>query len=557
MNGKMSAKSAALLVFLGFTGTAARGYITLGEAKRTIHNGEVVSVLTVAYSPDGRVLATGGSDGTINLWDVATGRRSRTLSGHMGRVKGIAFSPDGRTLASGSWDKTVRLWDLATGRELRMFTGAEKLVNSVAFSPDGRTLASASWDGTVRLWDARSGRQKRQLGELSGLQVNVVAFSPDGRLLVSGSADGMARLWDVKTGRLRSTWKASPSGVENAVFSPDGRTLATARGTYMAVGLWDVRKGVEKLVLQGHQAEVSALAFSPDGRTVASGSGDKTIRLWDARSGRAERVWNDGSWISAVAFSPDGRTLAAAGALDNTVHLYSMAEEVADAPPSQDRAASEQNEPVVMNLVVDDSSLEMRPGWALGSAYYLPSLRLQALHAFDGGAVHVEIARWPLKLTPEESARKLKRVQAWAAPSAISTRLLQNGIKFHYLTSIQPIGRLGARHNVLDGFFADGEKNYYVSAIAEERLVSDKQFISALPGIFDVLGTWKSARKKTAPDEAQPPSDDRSRVRKLYLSGVSSLQRGDTEQARRAWTEAARLAPSDPDIKAALDRVNR
>ncbi len=153
-------------------------------------------VFSVAFSPDGRLLASGSDDETIKLWEVATGREVRTLEGHFGVVFSVAFSPDGRLLASGSWDATIKLWEVATGREVRTLTGHTSYVWSVAFSPDGRLLASGSDDKTIKLWEVATGREVRTIkGHTS--YVWSVAFSPDGRLLASGSYDKTIKLWYV------------------------------------------------------------------------------------------------------------------------------------------------------------------------------------------------------------------------------------------------------------------------------------------------------------------------------------------------------------------------
>ena len=194
-------------------------------------------VRCVAFSLDGRLLATGGDDRTARLWDPATGEHRRTLPGHHGPVRGVAFSPDGRLLATASDDGTARLWDPATGEHRRTLPGHDSTVLGLAFSLDGRLLATASWDRTARLWDPATGEHRRTLTGHDG-EVTGVAFSPDGRLLATAGGDGTARLWDPATGEHRHTLTGHSGGVGAVAFSPDGRLLATAGGDGTA-RLWD------------------------------------------------------------------------------------------------------------------------------------------------------------------------------------------------------------------------------------------------------------------------------------------------------------------------------
>jgi predicted NACHT family NTPase len=194
-------------------------------------SGHTDYVNSVAFSPDGRLLASGSSDKTIKLWDVATGSLVRTLSGHTWSVFSVAFSPDGRLLASGSY-REIKLWEVATGSEVRTLSGHVSDVTSVAFSPDGRLLASGSFDTTINLWDVATGSLVRTLPD-SRASVYSVAFSPDGRLLASGSLEETIKLWDVTTGSLVRTLTGHTDsvyfrGVQSRRAAPGFRLLRAA-----------------------------------------------------------------------------------------------------------------------------------------------------------------------------------------------------------------------------------------------------------------------------------------------------------------------------------------
>ena len=277
-------------------------------------------VRSLAFSPNGRTIASGSGGGTIRLWDVATGTYRRTLAGHTGWVSSVAFSPDGNTLASGSSDKTIRLWNVDTGTHTRTLKGHTTFVRSVSFSPDGQTLASGSSDKTIRLWNVATGTYRRTLAGHTGW-VSSVAFSPDGNTLASGSSDKTIRLWNVDTGTHTRTLAGHTDWVNSVAFSPDGNMLASGswNGT---IRLWNVATGTHNRTLKGHTNFVRSVAFSPDGQMLASGSGDKTIRLWNLHTGKCQRtLTGHKGWVSVVAFSPDGNTLAS-GSEDKTIRLW-------------------------------------------------------------------------------------------------------------------------------------------------------------------------------------------------------------------------------------------
>ena len=274
-------------------------------------------------SPDGKILA-GSNAGAVQLWDVATRRPiGHPLIG-TSPIWPAVFSPDGKTLATGSDDGTVQLWDVATRRPIgHPLTGTTGPDFSVVFSPDGKTLASGSGDGTVRLWDLASGRQ---IGDLLTGRTNwagSVVFSPDGKTLATGNADGTVRLWDLASDRQIGDPLTGHTGpVFSVVFSPDGKTLASGSGDG-TVRLWDAATGRP---LTGHSGILTKVALSPDGKTLATGNADGTVRLWDLATGRqiGNPLAGHTGPVTKMAFSPDGKTLAS-GSNDGTVRLWDVA----------------------------------------------------------------------------------------------------------------------------------------------------------------------------------------------------------------------------------------
>ncbi|HKB37932.1 MAG TPA: serine/threonine-protein kinase, partial [Gemmataceae bacterium] len=299
-------------------------------------------VLCAAFAPGNEILALACDDGKVRLWNLSTDQPRAILSGHTRRVWSVAFSPDGKTLASvsGDWEQRqepgeVKLWDVPTSKLLRNLGRHSAVAFSVAFSPDGKLLASGGWDHVVRLWDPLRGKQVAVLTGHEGA-VRSVTFSPDGRTLASGSFDGTVRLWDIATRKPRLIVTCEGHEVNCVAFSPDGKTLATAemvpredrdtRPDWDAIQPGQVRllnttTGKEFRVLRGPRGMILSVAFAPDGRTLASGGGSWSffgeVTLWDDSGKERLTLNNHARWVECVAFSPDGRTLVSTGGTPN------------------------------------------------------------------------------------------------------------------------------------------------------------------------------------------------------------------------------------------------
>jgi WD40 repeat protein len=276
-------------------------------------------VLWVAWSPDGRRLATASSDRTVRIWDADSGNELAVLHGHDDWVRGVAWSLDGRRLASASGDRTARIWDASNGNELAVLNGHDDTVRAVAWSPDRQHLATASHDNTAKIWDANNGGQLVTLRHDSW--VREVGWSPDGKRLATASSDRTARIWDTDNGDQLVTLRGHEGAVRAVAWSPDGQHLATASHDRTA-RIWDGNNGGQLVTLRGHDGWVQGVAWSPDGRQLATASDDRTIRIWDTRgSCEVAVMYSHHSWVQGVVWSPDGRQLAT-GSTDGLARIW-------------------------------------------------------------------------------------------------------------------------------------------------------------------------------------------------------------------------------------------
>jgi WD40 repeat protein len=318
-DGRLVASSSEDHTIKLWDSTAQREPLTL--------RGHTDIVWCVAFSPDSRRLASIGEDRAIKVWDVATAKESWSLAlpggdRSDGITHGIAFSPDGRWLATTDWDRTVRVRDAGTGKEVTALRGHQTPVVSVAFSPDGRRLASGSMHGTIKVWDAATGQEVFTLtGHFN--HAWQVAFSPDGRRLASAGWDTTIKVWDLDAGREAFELRGHSNFVTGVAFRPDGRRLASASWDN-TLKVWDLATHQEVLTLRGHTKEVEGVAFSPDGRCLASAGDDQTVKVWDAsRSHEALAPGGHGKAVPRVALHPDGKRLASAG--DSRIKLWDIA----------------------------------------------------------------------------------------------------------------------------------------------------------------------------------------------------------------------------------------
>jgi WD40 repeat protein/tetratricopeptide (TPR) repeat protein len=301
-----------------------------GQTAQHLGNREVLRLIgyegpvrSVAVTPDSQYVVSGSEGGTVQVWDLATGKNVRRFTGHEDTVTSVAVTPDGQYVVSGSDDETVRLWELATGQEVRRFTGHWSSVCSVAVTPDGKYVVSGSDDKTVRLWELATGKKVRQfMGHW--LSVHSVAVTPDGKYVVSGTGrlfggERTVHLWDLATGKEVRRFTGHEWGVSSVAVTPDGKYVVSGSWDN-TVRLWELATGKEVRRFTGHEGWVESVAVTPDGKYVVSGS--RTVRLWDLATGKeVRRFTGHEDTVTSVAVTPDGQYVVS-GSKDNTVRVW-------------------------------------------------------------------------------------------------------------------------------------------------------------------------------------------------------------------------------------------
>ncbi|WP_165917318.1 caspase family protein [Flaviaesturariibacter aridisoli] len=271
------------------------------------HNGRINGL---AYSPDGKRVATASGDHTAKIWDAATGALLADLKGFQGSVYKASFSPDGRLLlATPAFDDSLaKIWDATTGAFVGDLVGHSRSLQSGAFSPDGHRIITASADGTARIWDVATRQTVRILKGHRGA-LKSARFSPDGQRVLTASSDRSARLWDARTGATLAVLNGHTQALRDAVFSEDGRRIATASAD-STLRLWDTG-GAQLLVLRGHNKAPESVVFSSDGQLLLSYAPNSDARLWDLRTNGTCRVFTvKNSWVNDAQFQPGTHQVA-------------------------------------------------------------------------------------------------------------------------------------------------------------------------------------------------------------------------------------------------------
>lgn len=523
-------------------GGFSAGRLTWDESPIGVHEG---AVWATTFSADGRLLATTSADGTVRIWAVAGRAPVTTLTGHDGATYAAAFSADGSLLATGGRDRVVRIWDCSSWTVRAELRGHEATVFSASFTADGRTLATASVDRTVRLWDVTS---ETEIGRLTGHEGRVfaVAFAPDGASLATACEDGTARIWDLPAGITRVVLE-HPFRVNGVAWVDGGNRLATASGDGV-LRVWNAADGRAELRLLGHEAPVWSVASEGESGWAVTGGADGTVRLWDVDR-RVGPIMQCDDRVLSVACSPDGKSIATALA-NATARVWDA--RTLEAGPILRKAVGRVNDvrfsPDSATVLggCDDGSVQMwerangrRRAWIKPHdrrVYAIDVSRdggLVATASEDGTARVWSLADGAAVGEPRRHGRRVLGVAFSPTGDLLATAGDDRTVRLWRMSDGDEVGRVEGHEGPVNwvGFSADGRMLVTASSDAAVRAwnVVDGSLISVMTG--PARQVWKAVFSPDGRRVAAVSADGTAQVWDVASGRALPMLRGHTDQA--------------------------